>query len=63
MREEIDAFICSVQSRMKPLVSGVEALDALRLAHQIVEHIQQKTSKSLSHSSVGVVDSPAVFHG
>lgn len=63
LREEINAFIDSVQSRTKPLVSGLEALDALKLAHQIVEHIQQKTPKSTSHSSVGVVGSPAVFHG
>jgi len=59
LKEEIDAFIGSVQSRTRPLVSGEEALEALKLARQITEHIQQKTSKHLSH----FMPQPSVFHG
>lgn len=59
LREEIDAFIGSVQSRTKPLVSGLEALEALKLAQEITENIQQKTPKPLSPFS----PQPSVFHG
>ncbi len=59
LKEEIDAFIHSVQFRSKPLVSGVEALDALKLAREIMEHIQQKVSKPLSP----FFPQPSVFHG
>ena len=62
LKEEIDAFIGSVQSRTKPLVSGLEALEALELARKITDHIQQKTPKHLSHFSFNE-GQPSVFHG
>ena len=59
LREEIDAFIHSVQFRTKPLVSGLEALEALKVAQQIIEHIQHKAPKSMS----SFAPQPSLFHG
>ncbi len=47
LEEEIKSFIASIQNRSQPVVSTRGALEALRLAHQIVDKIK-KTMKKFS---------------
>lgn len=45
LAEEISAFVDSVRSRKSPQVGGREALEALKLAHQISDQIKKTAQK------------------
>jgi predicted dehydrogenase len=43
LKRELESFVSCVRERKRPLVSGDDALAALRLAHQVIDSIREHT--------------------
>ena len=43
LKRELESFVACVRERKRPLVSGDDALAALRLAHQVIDSIREHT--------------------
>ena len=54
LSEEISAFMESVKRRTPPLVGGLEAIEALKLADQIGDQIRERIKKTGSRISRGL---------